>query len=122
MTEIDEIKERLKDGDQRFTEVAEALSRIATHLHSQDDTMAKMTAKLDTVAKDTADVVTMWNGGVKAVRFFCRCADAWRFVMSEVVRPFWLPVAAVYGIWYVHEYGRVPLWLIAAFKFVAGAL
>jgi hypothetical protein len=64
----------------------------------------------------------MWSGGVKAVQLFCRAADAWRFVMREVVRPFGLPVAAVYGIWYVREYGHVPVWLIAAFKFVEGML
>lgn len=122
MNDISEIKKRLGEGDRRFTDVAGALADLKAHLQRQDSAMACLESKVDKVSQGTEDIVAMWSGGVKAARFFCRAADAWRFVMREVVRPFALPVAGVYGIWYVHEYGHVPVWLIAALKFVERAL
>jgi hypothetical protein len=125
MSEIDEINERLERGDQRFTEVAEALSRITTHLQQQDATMADMGGKLDKVMQSTDDVVSMWNGGVKAVRFFCRLAEAWTFLLKKVLFPigtFAVIVLLLIAFISYHEQGHFPVWLADAFKLVLAVL
>jgi hypothetical protein len=118
MSEIDVINERLQRGDQRFSEIIGALSDVKAHLKNQDATMARLEAKVDKVDQGTQDVVSMWNGGVKAVRFFCRMAEAWRFLMRQVVLPIGFPLTTIYGIWYVHQHGELPTWLVAVFKFI----
>lgn len=118
MSEIDVIKERLERGDQRFAEVTEALSRITTHLQNQDTKMDCMEKKIDKVVQGTEDVVSMWSGGVKAVRFFCRLAEAWKFVLKQVFLPIGLPALALYGLWYYTEFHRFPAWLADCFKFL----
>lgn len=118
MSEIDEINERLERGDQRFAEIAVALSGITTHLRQQDATMADVAGKLDKVVQGTEDVVSMWNGGVTAVRFFCRLAEAWRFLLRQVFTPIGLPLLALYGLWYYTEFHRFPEWLSDCFKFL----
>lgn len=122
MSEIDVINERLKRGDERFAEVTEALSRITTHLQQQDATMADMGGKLDKVIQGTEDVVSMWNGGVKAARFFCRLAEAWRFLIRQVVIPVALPGVGLYAVWYYAHYGRFPTWISDVYKLLVGML
>ena len=73
--------------------------------------------KIDKVAKGTEDIVGMWNGGVKAVRFFCRLAEAWRFLMRQVLYQFGLPIVLIYGIWYLHDHDQLPTWIVAGLKF-----
>jgi hypothetical protein len=122
MSEIDVINERLRRGDERFDEVTDALSRITAHLQSQDATMAEMGGKLDKVIQGTDDVVSMWNGGVKAVRFFCRMAEAWRFMLKQIFLPIGLPALALYGLWYYTEYHRFPAWLADGYKLLTAML
>ncbi|WP_234775158.1 hypothetical protein [Paraburkholderia tropica] len=122
MSEIDVINERLERGDQRFDEVTDALSKITTHLQRQDETMAGLADKLDKVVQGTEDVVSMWNGGVKAVRFFCRMAEAWRFLLKQVFLPIGLPGLALYGLWYYTEFHRFPSWLADGYKLLTAML
>ena len=132
MSEFDVINERLngnderlKRGDERFAEVAEALSSITTHLKQQDAALAQMGAKLDAVVKGTEDVVSMWSGGVAAVRFFCRCAEAWTFLLKKVLFPvgtFVVIVLFLIAIISYREHGQFPSWLADALKLVLAVL
>jgi hypothetical protein len=100
MSEFDAIKERLNKGDERFAQVTEALSRITTHLQSQDETMADVVGKLEKVVEGTDSIMGMWNGGVTTVRFFCRLAEAWRFLLRQVAIPVAMPSIGLYAIWH----------------------
>lgn len=129
MTEIDAINQRLngnderfKRGEEKFSEVADALLDIKAHLLSQDTAMATMAEKIDNNVQGTQSIVEMWNGGVKAVRFFCRLAEAWRFLMKQVLLPFGLPLLALYGGWYYSAFHRFPEWLADCFKFLMAVL
>ena len=122
MSEIDVINERLRRGDERFAEVTDALSRITTHLQQQDAAMACLDTKIDKVIKGTEDVVSMWNGGVKAARFFCRLAEAWRFLIRQVAIPVVLPGVGFYALWYYAHYGRFPMWISDVYKLLVAML
>lgn len=132
MTEIDAINqrlngndERLNKGEERFTEIADALSKITVHLQSQDATLAQVSGKLDTVVTGTDSIVSMWTGGVKAARFFCRLAEAWTFLLKKVFFPigtFGLVLTIIVVAFYYHEYGRFPLWATDAFKLLMAVL
>lgn len=125
MSEIDVIKERLQQGDERFAEVTNALSQITTHLQSQDATMAELAGKLDKVVQGTEDVISMWNGGVKAVQFFCRLAQAWTFLLKKVLVPvgtFVIAVLVLVAIISYREQGHFPTWLADAFKLVLAVI
>jgi hypothetical protein len=132
MTELDAINERLNGNDERlnkgearFTEIADALSKITVHLQGQDATLATMAGKLDTVVTGTDSIVSMWSGGVKAARFFCRLAEAWTFLLKKVLFPigtFSLVLLILISGFYYHEYGRFPLWIADVFKLVIAIL
>jgi hypothetical protein len=125
MSEIDMINDRLNKGEEKFAEVANALSRITSHLQSQDATMADMASKLDKVVTGTDSIVTMWSGGVKAARFFCRLAEAWTFLLKKVFFPigtFGIVLLILVAAFYYHEYGRFPVWITDAFKLLIAIL
>jgi hypothetical protein len=132
MSEIDAINqrlngtdERLNKGEARFTEIADALSKITVHLQSQDATLAQMAGKLDTVVTGTDSIVTMWSGGVRAARFFCRLAEAWTFLLKKVFFPigtFGIVLLILVAAFYYHEYGRFPVWITDAFKLLIAIL
>ncbi|PVX61222.1 hypothetical protein [Paraburkholderia unamae] len=125
MSEIDVINERLQRGDERFAEIANALSGITAHLKQQDETMVGIVGKLDKVAQGTEDVVSMWNGGVKAVRFFCRMAEAWTFLLRKVLVPaasFLIAVLVLIALISYHEQGHFPTWLADTLKLVLAVL
>ncbi|WCM21344.1 hypothetical protein NDK50_07825 [Paraburkholderia bryophila] len=125
MSEIEVINQRLQKGDERFAEVTDALSRITTHLQSQDATMASLAGKLDKVVDGTDSIVGMWNGGVKTVRFFCRAAEAWTFMLKKVLFPFGsfaLVMTILFSAWSYVEYGRFPEWVSAVFKLILAVL
>lgn len=68
------------------------------------------------IATDIASILSAWNDGVAAKRFFCRVAEAWRFLLKQVLFPFGIPFVSLYGFWYYTEYKTFPSWLNAAFK------
>ncbi|MFM0503983.1 hypothetical protein [Paraburkholderia caffeinilytica] len=122
MSEIDVINERLQKGDERFAQVTEALSKITVHLQSQDATMADLTGKIDKVVKGTEDVVSMWNGGVKTVRFFCRLAESWTFLLRKVFIPVVLPLAGLWTLARIVRHEELPEWVSAGIKLLMAVL
>lgn len=122
MSEIDAVNERLNKGEARFHEITDALSRITTHLQDQDATMANLVGKLDKVVDGTDSIVTMWNGGVKTVRFFCRLAEAWTFLLRRVFIPVVLPFAVMWTLIRVVHHEALPDWANACIKLILAYL
>ena len=122
MSEIDAINERLQKGDERFAEVRDALTSITVHLKSQDATMAEFAGKLDKVVDGTDSIVTMWNGGVKTVRFFCRLAEAWTFLLKKVFIPVVLPLAGLWTLIRIVHHEALPDWVNAGIKLIVAIL
>ena len=122
MTEIDAIHARLSRGEARFSEIADALSKITTHLQGQDATLAQVSGKLDTVVNGTENIVGMWNGGVKTVRFFCRLAESWTFLLKKVFIPVVLPVGAMWTVFRVVNHETLPDWIAAIIKLILAVL
>ena len=108
--QIDAINERLNAGENKFGEVANALSKIALHLENQDAAMAAMAEKIDRNGESTESILEMWNGGVKTVRFFCRCAEAWRFFIKEMLIPVFIPMALIVAVYFYFHTGELPKW------------
>jgi hypothetical protein len=129
MSEIDVINqrlngtdERLNKGEARFAEIADALSKITVHLQSQDATLLQVSGKLDTVVDGTESIVGMWNGGVKTVRFFCRLAESWTFLLKKVFIPVVLPVGVMWTVFRVINHQTLPDWLAACIKLIMAVL
>lgn len=136
MSDIDAINERLNDtderlnkaderfgrGEEKFSEFAGALADIKGHLKSQDQTMATMAAKLDTVVTGTDSIVGMWSGGVKTVRFFCRLAESWTFLLRKVFIPVVLPLVFIWTIFRVANHQSLPDWVSAGIKLILAVL
>ncbi len=68
------------------------------------------------IATDIASILSAWNDGVAAKRFFCRLAEAWKFMLKQVLLPFGVPIIAFYGFWYYTEFHSFPSWISAGFK------
>lgn len=116
------INDRLNKGEEKFAEVADALSRITSHLQSQDATMADLAGKLDKVVDGTDSIVGMWNGGVKTVRFFCRLAESWTFLLKKVFLPVVLPLAGIWALVRIVNHEALPDWISAAIKLILAIL
>lgn len=115
-------EDRLSHGDSQFSEVLGAVASVKAHLQRQDITYAAMSEKIDLQTENTAAVVEMWDGGVKAVKFFCRAAAAWTFLLKKVFIPVVLPLAGVWVFTLIISHRALPEWLADAFKFFMSVL
>lgn len=116
------INDRLNKGEEKFAEVANALSRITSHLQSQDATMAELAGKLDKVVTGTDSIVGMWSGGVKTVRFFCRLAESWTFLLKKVFLPVVLPLAGLWALVRIVHHQTLPDVFSAVIKLISAFL
>ncbi|WP_338509204.1 hypothetical protein [Burkholderia gladioli] len=106
--------------DQMEAQVRSHLERQDAHLRQQDEHLRSQDGKLDTVVANTQSMVETWQGGQKVMRTLCRMADAWRFLMRNVVAQ--VGSAALVGVVvyrYLHHQ-PVPDWAHAAFTFLLG--
>jgi hypothetical protein len=105
--EIEEIKSRLDRGDQRFQEL-EANLRENTEATRQ-------------IAENTAGIVRLTTELEAGTRFLCRCALAVRFILKDVVEPYWKPSLLVFVVvYYITHDHQFPGWVDSAFKALAG--
>lgn len=81
---------------------------VVDRLNAQDEAIKENTAVTKQVAADTAFMRDAWKDGIATVRFFCRLAAAWRFMLRQIVVPVGLPAVFLYALWYYAHYGAVP--------------
>lgn len=64
------------------------------------------------IAEDTSAIRSLQEDAAAAVRFFCRLAKWWRFLMRYVILPIGGVIATPYLIWYwfAHDYS-FPFWV-----------
>ncbi|MFM0022206.1 hypothetical protein [Paraburkholderia azotifigens] len=95
---------------------------VVLRLSAQDVAIAENTELTKAVAEDTAFIRAAWAEGIVAVRFFCRIAAAWRFLLKQVFLPIGFPVIGLYGLWYYTQFHRFPVWLADFFKFLMAVI
>ena len=106
-SEIAEIKSRLDRGDERFKQLEENLKE------NTDATRQ--------IAENTAGIVRLTTELEAGTRFLCRCALAVRFILKEVVEPFWKPALIVTTVsYYITHDHQFPVWIDAVAKAIAG--
>lgn len=115
-------EDRLSKGDGQFTEVLGELQNVTAHLKRQDAMYAELGAKIDAQGKSTEAIVDMWSGGVKTVRFFCRLAESWNFVLHKVFIPVVLPLAGLWTLYRIFHHEALPDFVTAAIKLVLAVL
>lgn len=105
--EIAEIKRRLDRGDQRF-ETLEANLRENTEATQR-------------IAENTAGIVRLITELEAGMKFLCRAAMMIRFVLKEIVEPFWKPALIVGVVVYYITHGQqFPLLIDEILKLVVG--
>jgi hypothetical protein len=95
---------------------------VVLRLSAQDVAIAENTALTKSVSEDTAFIRAAWAEGIVAVRFFCRLAAAWRFLLKQVLLPIGLPLLTLYGMWFYTQFHRFPTWLADCFKFLMAVI
>lgn len=114
------MEERLKAGERRFSRLEQGLeesrSEVRAHLKQQDDKIDSIATAVARIEQNTGSMVETWNDGARAVRFFCRLAQGWRFVLRQVMYPVVIPCFALYAGGYYAAHGRFPPWLVDTVK------
>lgn len=123
------MEKRFQAGERRFSRLEQRLNQISqeaketkAHLQKQDVSIAEVATAVRDIQKNTQSMVDTWQDGTHAVKFFCRLAQAWRFVLRQVFLPLGLPGIAIYGVWYYTEFHRYPTWMADTFKFLMAVL
>jgi hypothetical protein len=116
------MEERLKAGDRRFSRLEARLDRsdrdVREHLQKQDAEIADIKTLMADMRADTKVIIETWNDGARAVRFFCRLAQAWRFLLRQVAIPVVILVFALYAVLYYAAHGHFPPWLADTVKLI----
>lgn len=116
------MEERLKAGDRRFSRLEARLDKsdheTRQHLREQDQKIDALTRVVERVDQNTSSMVDTWNDGARAVRFFCRLAQGWRFVIRQVMLPVVIPLFALYAGGYYYAHGHFPEWLADTVKLI----
>jgi hypothetical protein len=120
------MEERLKAGDKRFSRLEARIDKsdreVREHLQQQDDKIEAIAIAVARIDTNTSSIIETWNEGAKAVRFFCRVADAWRFLLRQVAIPVVLPGIGLYAIWHYAHYHAFPSWLSDVYKLLLAIL
>ncbi|MGN6589310.1 MAG: hypothetical protein ACTHKE_03360 [Sphingomicrobium sp.] len=120
------MEERLKAGDRRFSRLEARIDRSDTevrgHLQQQDEKIEAVMSVVARIDKNTSSIIETWNEGAKAVRFFCRVADAWRFLLRQVAVPVVLPGIGLYALWHYAHYHAFPVWVSDVYKLLVAML
>jgi hypothetical protein len=115
---------RLKAGERRFSKLEARIEKsdaeVKDHLRSQDENIASIAAQVGQIGANTQAIIAMWDDGARTIRFFCRLAQGWRFLLKSVVLPVCIPVAVIYAVIYYAEHGHFPEWTGAALKLFVG--
>lgn len=126
-------EERLKAGERRFSRLELRLDRsdrdVREHLQKQDGEIADIRTVVSETAsavaliqRDTQSMIETWNEGARAVRFFCRLAQGWRFLLRQVLIPVGLPAIGVYALWHYAHYHTFPNWISDVYKLLVAML
>ena len=91
---------------------------VVQRFEAQGAEIAENTAVTRQVAADTAFMREAWKDGIATVRFFCRLAAAWRFLLRQVVVPVGMPGVFIYALWYYAHYGTVPSFAAEIYKLI----
>ncbi len=91
---------------------------VVDRLNAQDAAIQENTTLTKKVAEDTAFMREAWKDGIATVRFFCRLAAAWRFLLKHVMLPVGIPGLFLYALIYYADHGAVPPWIESAFKLI----
>lgn len=91
---------------------------VVARLNDQDVAIKENTALTKSIAEDTAFMRTAWAEGLATIRFFCRVAAAWRFILRQVIVPVGLPGVFIYALVYYANHGQMPSWVESAYKLI----
>ena len=111
--ELEAIYKRLDEGDGR-------MNRIEEIQHATLESLKQNTIATNQIAENTAGFVDFSNDIAAGTRFMCRCALGIRFLLKEVVEPFWKPTVICYAAYYWTSHQRLPEWMADIFKLVGG--
>jgi hypothetical protein len=119
-------EERFKAGERRFSRLEQQLNQfdreVREHLRQQDTQVADLVSLVADVRSDTRAIIETWQEGAKAVRFFCRIAEAWRFLLRQVAIPVVLPGMGFYAVWHYAHYHAFPAWVSDVYKLLVAML
>jgi hypothetical protein len=117
---------RLKAGERRFSKLEQRLEKLDSdvreHLRKQDGQIADIASVAASIQQNTQSIIDTWNDGARAVRFFCRLAQAWRFMLRQVIVPVGLPGIGLYAIWYYAHFHTFPTWISDVYKLLIAML
>ncbi|QTD88726.1 hypothetical protein [Burkholderia anthina] len=127
------VEERLRAGDRRFSKLEQRLDKsdrdVREHLQKQDGQIADIAAVVSETAtavaliqQNTQSIIETWNEGARAVRFFCRLAQGWRFLLRQVLIPVGLPGIGVYAVWHYAHFHTFPNWISDVYKLLVAML
>ncbi|MEI7296578.1 hypothetical protein WCQ02_30930 [Paraburkholderia tropica] len=91
---------------------------VVERLNAQDEAIKENTDLTKSIAEDTAFMRDAWKDGIATVRFFCRLAAAWRFLLKHVAIPVGIPGLLIYALIYYADHGVMPSWVESAFKLI----
>ena len=103
---------RIAELEQRVDGMEQCMSAMRTELTENTTTTRR-------IADDTAFIRATWAEGVAVVRFGCRIAAAWRFLLRQVFVPVVLPIGVLYGLWCIHSGRAIPAALTEIFHLIA---
>ena len=101
---IIEITNRLDRGDERFSILEEDLRQN--------------TEATKRIAENTAGLVKLTTELEAGTRFLCRLAMAVRFVLKDIIEPFWKPSLIVFLVLYFATEHRFPAMIVSLMKMI----
>lgn len=103
--------------DENFRkEVLTLFAEINHRLSSQDIAIAQNTALTMQHSAETKSLREFMVDGANAAKFFCRLANAWRFMLRWIIFPTAVPLIAIYALMYYSVHGVFPDWLLTIFR------
>lgn len=112
-----DLLEKLASQGDQYVELCQRVDHLETRLNVIEGDLKDNTFLAEKIAEDTSAIRSLQEDAAAAVRFFCRLAKWWRFLVRYVLLPIGGMIAMPYLIWYwlAHDY-TFPIWVQRLFE------
>lgn len=107
---------RLNQSEDRMEHIEAALAENRAIIEALTVAIAKNTEFTMSIAANTAPLIDLVTDVTAGTKFMCRLALGVRFLLIDVVKPFWAPALIIFSIGWMATHDALPLWITELIK------
>lgn len=115
-----DITRRLDQGEDRMGRIEISLAQSLKKIEALAVAIAENTAATHLIAKNTEPMVRLVTDLTAGTNLMCRVAIGLRFLLIDVIKPYWQPALIVFCTIWMVTHDALPSWMLEVLKALHG--